>query len=395
MARRSHQETILETLPASHTPGKVEKRNDQKSILLIGNFLSEGGGRANENFEVAKARRFKALGWTVYTASDEINRLHRLVEMVTAVWRERKNYSVAHVSLFSGPAFVWAAVACFLLKLLGKSYVVTLHGGDLPRFARRWPWPVRKLLRGAKAVTTPSNYLSVAMKPFRDDVDIIPNSLDIKSYPYDVREKPRPQLIWLRAFHTIYNPVLAPHVLARLVRDFPDIQMLMIGPDMGDGSFNDTKQLACSLGVDRMISFPGRVPKRDVPLWLSKGDIFLNTANIDNTPVSVLEAMACGLCVVSTNVGGMSALVDHERDGLLVPAEDPNAMADAVRRVLIEPALAKRLSSAARKKVEQFDWEQTLPRWQKVLFHYWISCYTSLSEMMGVELGSLTQFMEI
>ncbi|MBM2846451.1 MAG: putative glycosyltransferase, partial [Bacteroidetes bacterium] len=325
MVRRSHQETILETLPGSHTSRELQERNDQKSILLIGNFLSEGGEKSNENFEVAKARRFKALGWNVYTASDKVNRLHRLASMLAAVWRERKNYAVAHVSLFSGPAFVWAAAVCLLLKLCRKPYVVTLHGGDLPRFAQKWPWSVKKLLRGAKAVTTPSSYLSDAMKPFRDDVDIIPNSLDIKIYPFNVRETPRPQLIWLRAFHTIYNPALAPRVLARLMQDFPDIQMLMIGPDMGDGSFNDTKQLASALGVDHKISYPGRVPKQDVPRWLSKGDIFLNTANIDNTPVSVLEAMACGLCVVSTNVGGMSALVDHESDGLLVPAEEPEA----------------------------------------------------------------------
>ena len=395
MAHRSHQKAVLETLPASRTSRELKKRDDQKSILMIGNFMSEGGEKSNQNYTVAKAKRFKALGWTVYTASDKENRLHKLADMLAAVWRERSNYAVAHVSLFSGPAFVWAAAVCLLLKLSRKPYVVTLHGGDLPRFAQKWPWPVKKLLRGAKAVTTPSSYLSVAMKPFRDDVDIIPNSLDIKSYPYDVREKPRPQLIWLRAFHTIYNPVLVPRVLAKLVRDFPNLQMLMIGPDMGDGSFNDTKQLASALGVDHKISYPGRVPKKDVPRWLSKGDIFLNTANIDNTPVSVLEAMACGLCVVSTNVGGMPALVDHERDGLLVPAEDPNVMADAVRRVLTEPGLASRLSLTARQKVEQFDWEKTLPRWQKVLFHHAISFYTSLSELLGVELGSLTQFMEI
>ncbi|HET6272171.1 MAG TPA: hypothetical protein VFG32_04275, partial [Bacteroidota bacterium] len=70
-------------------------------------------------------------------------------------------------------------------------------------------------------------------------------------------------------------------------------------------------------------------------------------------------------------------------------------MADAVRRVLTEPGLASRLSLTARQKVEQFDWEKTLPRWQKVLFHHAISFYTSLSELLGVELGSLTQFMEI
>jgi glycosyltransferase involved in cell wall biosynthesis len=372
-----------------------EKRNNRKSILLIGNFQSEGGEKANENFEVAKAKKFKTLGWDVHTASDKGNRLFRLAEMLATVWRERRSYTVAHVSVFSGPAFVWAAAVCLLLKLSGKPYVVTLHGGDLPRFAQKWPWAVKKMLRGAKSVTTPSTYLRAAMKPFRDDVDIIPNSVEIKLYSHDVRDRPRPQLIWLRAFHAIYNPVLAPLVLANLARDFPDVQMLMIGPDTGDGSLNETKQLAARLGVDKRISFPGRVPKLDVPHWLNKGDIFINTSNIDNTPVSVLEAMACGLCVVSTNVGGMPALVNNGCDGLLVPPEDPDAMADAIRRVLTEPALASRLSSAGRQKVEQFDWEKTLPRWQKVLFHFAITCYTSTTEILFCELRFLAPFMEM
>jgi glycosyltransferase involved in cell wall biosynthesis len=88
---------------------------------------------------------------------------------------------------------------------------------------------------------------------------------------------------------------------------------------------------------------------------------------VDNTPVSVLEAMACGLCVVSTRVGGIPYLLQHGRDALLVPPNDPEAMAAAVRRVLTEPALAESLSHNARLKAEQFDWSAILPQWQALL----------------------------
>ena len=67
-----------------------------------------------------------------------------------------------------------------------------------------------------------------------------------------------------------------------------------------------------------------------VPSELNEFDIFLNTTFVDNTPVSVLEAMACGLCVVSTDVGGLSFLLEHEGDALLVPPDNPKAMAAAV-----------------------------------------------------------------
>jgi glycosyltransferase involved in cell wall biosynthesis len=100
---------------------------------------------------------------------------------------------------------------------------------------------------------------------------------------------------------------------------------------------------------------------------MSRGDIFLNTTNVDNTPISVLEAMACGLCVVSTNVGGIPYLLEHEHDALLVPPDDPAAVATAVRRLLTEPDLAEQLSRNARQKAEKFDWSIILPQWEALL----------------------------
>ena len=100
---------------------------------------------------------------------------------------------------------------------------------------------------------------------------------------------------------------------------------------------------------------------------LGSSDIFLNTTNFDNTPVSVLEAMACGLSVVSTNVGGIPFLLEHEVDSLLVPPDQPTLMANAVQRLLSEPGLATRLSQVARHKVEKFDWEFVLPLWLEII----------------------------
>ena len=127
------------------------------------------------------------------------------------------------------------------------------------------------------------------------------------------------------------------------------------------------RQVAIEAVVADRIRLPGRIPKVAVTDWMSKGDIFLNTTNVDNTPISVLEAMACGLCVVSTNVRGMPYLLEHEHDALLVPADDPTLMATAVRCLLTEPGLAERLSHNARQKAEQFDWSIILPQWEALL----------------------------
>ena len=141
----------------------------------------------------------------------------------------------------------------------------------------------------------------------------------------------------------------------------------MIGPDKGDGSLARTRAEAHRLGVSSRIEFPGAVGKARVPAALAEADIFLNTTNVDNAPVSVMEAMACGLCVVSTRVGGVPYLVEDGRNGLLVPPGDAEAMAAAVRRVLLEPGLAARVSENGRSDAQGSDWSVVLPVWEAIL----------------------------
>jgi glycosyltransferase involved in cell wall biosynthesis len=287
--------------------------------------------------------------------------------MVAMAVIRRREYEVTVVDLYSGRAFLWAEGVCGALRMIGKTFVLTLRGGNLPAFARRQPGRVRRLLRSAAAVTTPSHYLLEQMKPYGDDLRLLPNPLDLNIYKFKPRARPQCTLTWLRAFHATYNPWLAPRVVALLARDFTDIRLTMVGPDKGDGSLERTMCVAAELGVTDRVTLPGGVFKTEVPHWLNKADIFLNTTNVDNTPVSVLEAMACGLCVVSTNAGGIPYLLEHEHDALLVPPDDPEAMAAAVRRLMTEDGLAERISRNARRKVEQFDWSIILPQWETLL----------------------------
>ena len=96
--------------------------------------------------------------------------------------------------------------------------------------------------------------------------------------------------------------------------------------------------------------------------------VFLNTSKIDNAPRSLVEAMACGLCVVSTNVGGVSHLMRDGTEGLLVAPDDPREMAGAVRRILEEPALAAMLSRGGFEAARKHDWALVFPLWER-LFH--------------------------
>lgn len=334
-------------------------------VLLVGNFLSATHGVRGVCEELAA--RLRADGWPVLTTSAKPNRAARLADMLATVWRERDVYAVAQVDVYSGAAFSWAEAVCWLLGRLGKPYVLTLHGGNLPSFARRHPRRVRRLLEGAAEVTAPSGYLLEQLRPFRVGIRLQPNPLDVSRYEFRPRPTPRPRLVWLRAFHGMYNPALAIEVVARLAPEFPGVSLAMIGPDKGDGSLQLVRKKVESLSASGRVEFIGGVPKSDVAASLNDGDIFLNTTDVDNAPVSVLEAMAVGMCVISTNVGGLPYLLRDGHDALLVPPGDAAAMAAAVRRVLTEDDLGRRLSSNARLKAAECDWSNVLPLWNELL----------------------------
>jgi glycosyltransferase involved in cell wall biosynthesis len=139
---------------------------------------------------------------------------------------------------------------------------------------------------------------------------------------------------------------------------------MMVGPDKGDGSLTACKNKAENLGIGEAVTFVGAVPKSDVPAWLDKGDIFINTTTVDNTPVSVLEALAQGCCVVSTNVGGMPYLLENGSTGLLVPSNDVTAMSDAM---LANPETAAALSKSGSTFASKCDYPLILDHWEACL----------------------------
>lgn len=334
------------------------------TVLLIGNFLSASVGNRGVCEDLAE--RLRGAGWRVLTVSSRCGRLARVADMLATIWRCRREYDAAHLDVYSGPAFAWAEAAAWVLRRVGKPYALTLHGGALPEFAQRWPGRTRRLLESAAAVTAPSGYLREHLRPYRPDLRLIPNALDLALYPFRQRTQAAPRLVWVRAFHEIYDPTLAIRVLA-LVRERWDATLEMVGPDKRDGSLERVRAAAAELGVAGAVQFPGAVPKTAIPERINRGDIFLNTTTIDNTPVSVLEAMACGACIVSTRVGGIPHLLRDGEEALLVEPRDARALAAAVERILGDAALSARLSRAARAKAEACDWSAILPQWDQLL----------------------------
>lgn len=150
--------------------------------------------------------------------------------------------------------------------------------------------------------------------------------------------------------------------LQLLRKHVPDV-MVLVG---GDGPERPRlEQLAIRLGVRESLRFLGTVSWRDVPRYLHASDVFVvpsvedESGNLDGLPTTILEAMAAAKPVVASAVGGIPLVIENDRTGVLVPQRDPQALADALRKLLLDETLRTRLGAEARKRVQvELNWDQ-------------------------------------
>lgn len=288
-----------------------------------------------------------------------------MLDMLWYVLKLRNTIDVILMDTYSTSSFWYAFLVSQLARILKLRYVPLLHGGNLPQRLKNNPKLCSLLFGNAAINVAPSRYLlhHFMVSGFSNTV-FIPNTLEIVNYTFKEREAIVPHLLWVRAFAEIYNPSMAVEVLRKLKTQFPDATLCMVGPDK-DGSLVTTKALAEAYGLE--IQFTGKLSKKEWISLSSDYSIFINTTNFDNTPVSVMEAMALGLPVVSTNVGGIPYLLEDGVDALLVEANSVSQMVTAVERLCSDPHLATSITRTARTKVEAFDWTNVRNAWKNVI----------------------------
>ncbi|WMI69865.1 glycosyltransferase family 4 protein [Mangrovimonas sp. YM274] len=334
-----------------------------RNVLYIGNNLSNRHTNLSSIHVLGKL--LEEEGYTLRYASSYNNKLFRLLDMLWQCGRLAKRMDVVLIDTYSTHNFYYALLVSQLCRVLQLPYIPSLNGGNLPARLARNPKLCAMIFKNAHYNVSPSSYLQDAFaKQGYDNVVHIPNSIKLEEYPVSKRRYDTIRLLWVRSFSKIYNPQLAVNVLKRLKQKGYDASLCMVGPD-SDGSLESVKLLAKDLNLD--VRFTGKLTKMEWTQLAKEYNVFINTTNFDNTPVSVIEAMALGLPIVSTDVGGMPYLINHGVSGLLVPPNDVYAMVGAIEQVYGHSTLREDLVRNARTVVAEFDWEMVKQRWNAVL----------------------------
>ena len=339
------------------------------TILMVGNFFHS----ENKSHQYCQSLmdEFQKNNMAVISTSSVNSRVFRTLDMLSDIFFKRKKYSLAIVDVFSEFSFYWAFLSLLLLKVYNKKTVLVLHGGRLPEWAKNNEVLLRMAFNVADCLVAPSIYLAQELNGYCPDnkiIQIIPNAINLTSFKFDKQRTSQDiKICWLRAFSEVYNPQMAIKAMSLVLECHPDVSLYMYGPVKDHTCFDTCEKMIKDRGLQKKIVLKKAVDKANVPKVLAEYDIFLNTSIIDNMPISILEALAVGLPVISTNVGGLECLLTHKKNALLVEPNDYKAMSEWITCVINDTTLFNRLKNDGSQMVKQFDWSTIYPQWEQLL----------------------------
>jgi glycosyltransferase involved in cell wall biosynthesis len=273
--------------------------------------------------------------------------------------RDLARADVVHVFSASYASFLLAPLpAIAVARMLGKPVILNYRSGEAPDHLRRSA-VARAALARVQHNVVPSRFLVEVFRPYGIEASIIPNIVDMHRFRFRERQLLGPRLVSTRNFDALYN-VAATVRAFRIVQDrWPDASLTLVG---GGAQEAQLRALVADLRLEN-VAFVGRVHPDDIARYYADNDIYIQSPDIDNMPTSVIEAFASGLPVVSTEAGGVPAILTHGTHGLLAPLADYEMLAAHVLTLLDRPAYGRQLARAAFDSCQACTWSNVREEW--------------------------------
>lgn len=347
------------------------------ALCIVGPLPPPSGGMANQCEQLVRLLREDGVRVELVRTNADyrpawigrvplVRAFARLLPYLLALWRATGRSQVVHVLANSGWAWhLFAAPAVWIARLRGVPVIVNYRGGHAETFLARAPAHVLGTLRLASVHVTPSGFLERVFAAHGLAAIIVPNIVDLSRF----RPRPprvfgdAPHLIVTRNLEPIYDIPTAIRAFAALRRAFPRARLTVAGSGPERGRL---QALVDELGLGDAVRFSGRIANADIPALYADADCLLNPSTVDNMPISLLEAFASGVPVVSTDAGGIPDMAEHGVSALLVPVGDAAAMAEQARRVLTDAALAASLRDNALAAAGAYAWQRVRSQWLAV-----------------------------
>lgn len=343
-----------------------------RRVTIVGPLPPPAGGMANQTAKLAELLRSEGLQVDVIQINPPyspawVGQLPvlragiRLLQYLSTL-KHRLSPDVQLVHMMANSGWSWhlfAAPAIWMARRKGIPVVLNYRGGYAESFfAKSWR-SVERSLRHCAVIVVPSTFLQQVFARFGKDSVIIQNVLDTALFspnhrPLSDTPTQAPHLVVTRNLEAIYDVATCIHAFAIVQRQYPAARLSIAGTGPQRAML---EQLVADLKLQQ-VTFVGRITPAQMAALYQDADLMLNGSLVDNTPNSLIEAMASGVPIVSTNSGGIPQLVSHHVDALLVEPQQPEPMAAAAIRLLQDPLLRSQLIAAGLNNASRFSWPQ-------------------------------------
>lgn len=280
---------------------------------------------------------------------------------ISALLRRVHRFDVLHVFSASYWSFLIAPTPALIVgRLFGRRVILNYHSGEADDHLRNWGWHAKPLLRLADEIVVPTEFLVSVFGDHGLKAVPIANHLNEESIVYRQRSTLAPRFLSNRNFETHYNVGAILEAFAGVQMNTPEASLTVVGA----GSLRDELHAQAGRLALRNVTFTGPVAPQRMAEFYADADVFVNASLIDNMPLSILEAYAAGLPVVTSDAGGIPWIA---RDGVtarVVPAGNLEALRQGMLDVLASPDSAlKRAAQARDYVVENFSWSRVGGAW--------------------------------
>jgi L-malate glycosyltransferase len=312
--------------------------------------------------------RFRSFRMQPYRASF----LSMAIYVLAGLWVGRRLTSrfkpdVIHAH-FAVPA---GALAWILSWMTGIPYVLTVHLGDVPGGVPektdewfRWVYPFTpRIWRNAKEIVAVSEFTRrLASQKYKEKIQVVPNGVDLKTLmPNKIFLNEPPRIVFAGRFMEQKNPLQFVQTLREL-REFK-WQSVMIG----DGPLMEEVKCAISeLGLEDRFQLTGWIEPRDVLNWFDKSDILFMPSRSEGLPVVGVQALAKGLAIVASRVGGFVDLVDDDKNGYLIQETDIPKFSTSLSGLLSDSIRLLSFRNASLEKARSFEIEQIVREYESI-----------------------------
>lgn len=349
-----------------------------KILMLNYEFPPLGGGASNATYYLLKEFSKSNLEIDLITSSPNKYRIEKFSDNIRIVrlnvykkqyhyqtfldtfWYSLKTYLEIHKYEKHNLCHAFFAWPCGLFGYLLKSkmpYIVSLRGSDVPGYNKRLEFAdvffrpySRLVLKNAKKVVANSQGLKeLAHKTWKGKIDVIYNGVNTEEFKPKKTNNKKIQVISV-------GRLIKRKGFNYMIKALPKGFELTI---VGEGP--EHKKLK---SLNQNVNFVGRIPHKDISSYLAKSDIFCLPSLNEGMSNAVLEAMACGLPIVATNVGGSNELIKD--NGFIVQKKSSSSIRKALLQYLNNKSLIRQHGKQSRKIAEKMTWTRVAQQYQEI-----------------------------